>query len=265
MGSPVPRPVDAWEAAEQYEQYMGRWSRQAGRAFLRWLALPAGGRWLELGCGTGALTSTILAAASPRSLLALDASHTFLGHARQAVDSAAYVAATAEALPLAGGLFDAALSGLALNFFPEPEAALRELRRVVRRGGTIAGYVWDYAGGMGMLRAFWDAAVELDPAARELDEGRRFPHQDHTLAALFAAVGLQAVATTALEVPLPYRDFDDYWLPFLDGPGPAPGYVKMLAPEQQAALAARLRETLPVAADGSITLTARAWAVRGTR
>lgn len=263
MASLAPRPVDAWHAAEQYEQYMGRWSRLAAVAFLRWLNLPAGGRWLEIGCGTGALTATIMAEELPRSLLALDPSSRFLALAQQAVDGAVCVTATAEALPARDHTFDAALSGLALNFFPDPAPALCELRRVVRPGGTIAAYVWDYAGGMEMLRHFWDTAVALDPAAAALDEGRRFPQQDHTLAALFAAAGLQAVATTALDVPLHYRDFDDYWLPFLDGPGPAPGYVKTLPASQQQALAERLQATLPVAADGTITLTARAWAIRG--
>lgn len=258
------RPVDAWEAAEQYERFMGRWSRLVGAAFLRWLALPAG-RWLEIGCGTGALTAVIATEGAARSLAALDPSSRFLQQAQQEVAAALLVAGTAEALPLAAGAFDAVLSGLALNFFPQPELALREMGRVARPGGTVAGYVWDYAEGMEMLRIFWDAAVALDPAAAPLHEGRRFPQTDATLAALFRGAGLQAVAATALVVPLHYRSFDDYWLPFLDGPGPAPGYVKTLAPARRQALAGRLQAALPVAADGSIALTARAWAVRGKK
>jgi SAM-dependent methyltransferase len=265
MDAATTGPVDSWDEAEQYEQYMGRWSRLAAAAFLRWLGLPAGEQWLEVGCGTGALTATIVAEAAAASLLAMDSSRRFLSRARQAVPGARFAAATVERLPLADQQVDAILSGLALNFFPDQQAALRELRRVVRPGGTIAAYMWDYAQGMGMLRTFWDAATALDPAARELDEGRRFPQQDGALATLFAVSGLRAVATAALEVEQHYSDFDDYWQPFLDGPGPAPGYVNRLAPARQAALAEALRAALPRAADGSITLTARAWGVRGTR
>lgn len=257
------QPVDSWEAAEQYERYMGRWSRLAGAAFLDWLACPPDGRWLEVGCGTGALTATILARARPAALVAADLSTRFLGRARRAVPEALFAGSAAGRLPVRTDDFDVAVSGLALNFFPDQEAALRELRRAVRPGGVVAAYVWDYAGGMEMLRHFWDAVVALDPAAGALDEGLRFPQQDGDLAALFRAAGLRDVATATLDVPAVYRDFDDYWLPFLDGPGPAPGYVKTLPPPQRAALTERLRATLPTRPDGSIGLRARAWAVRG--
>jgi hypothetical protein len=106
--------------------------------------------------------------------------------------------------------------------------------------------------------------VALDPAASTLDEGSRFPIcRPDRLAALFTSAGLARVDTTALKVPIPFGDFDDYWTPFLDGQGPAPGHCAGLPESARDRLAERLRSTLPTAADGSIGLSARAWAVRG--
>jgi hypothetical protein len=139
------------------------------------------------------------------------------------------------------------------------------MRRVAAPSGTVAAYVWDYAEGMRLMRAFWDAAAALDPAAASLDEGRRFPLcRPEPLARLFAAAGLREVATRAIDVPTVFRDFDDYWDPFLGGQGPAPAYCVGLAEDARTALRERLRTSLPVAPDGRIRLTARAWAVRGT-
>jgi hypothetical protein len=138
------------------------------------------------------------------------------------------------------------------------------MRRTARPGGLIGSYVWDYAGEMQLMRHFWDAAVALDPAAVELDEGRRFhfcnPEQ---LTKLFERAGLQRVETEAIDVPTVFRDFDDYWRPFLSGEAPAPGYAMSLSETQRATLRDRIREDLPIEPDGSIHLIARAWAVKG--
>ncbi len=141
-----------------------------------------------------------------------------------------------------------------------------EMHRAVRQGGRVALYVWDYAGKMEFMRYFWEAASDLDPAARALDEGARFPicHPGR-LAALFEDAGLNQVETRPIDLATRFFGFDDYWLPFLGGQGPAPGYTASLSEEARAALRERLRSVLPVQRDGSIHLTARAWAVRGTR
>jgi SAM-dependent methyltransferase len=158
------------------------------------------------------------------------------------------------------------VSGLVLKFLPSPERAVAEMVRVTRPGGVVAAYVWDYAGRMGLIRHFWDGAVALDPGARERDEGRRFPLCDpDRLDALFRTAGLGLVASRAIDVPTAFRDFDDYWQPFLGGQGPAPGYAMGLDEGRRAAPRDHIRSRLPISPDGSIHLVARAWAVRGTR
>ena len=172
----------------------------------------------------------------------------------------------AGSLPRTLSAYDIVVSGLVLNFVPHPGQALREMVRAVRKGGTVAAYVWDYAGQMQLMRSFWNAAVALDPAAGKLDEGQRFPLcQPESLRQLFQTAQLRKVEVRSIDVPTTFRDFDDYWSPFLGGQGPAPGYAMSLSEERRVALRDHLRATLPIAADGSLHLIARAWAVRGVR
>jgi SAM-dependent methyltransferase len=237
------------------------------REFVAALGVPDGARWLDVGCGTGALTGTILDLAAPRDIDGVDPSPGFLAHAeRQLSDPrVSFTVGDALALPFEAGAFDAVVSGLALNFIPDRERAVAEMGRVTRVGGVVAAYVWDYAGEMQLMRAFWDAAAVLDPAALDLDEGRRFGDvcRSDALMSLFAGAGLHDVDAWSIDVPTHFADFDDYWLPFLGGQGPAPSYAMSLEEPRRIALRDRLHATLPVASDGSINLTARAWAVRG--
>lgn len=259
---------DVWASGAAYEPYVGRWSRVVAREFLNWLALPANLRWLDVGCGTGAITQTILALASPRYAIGVDPSSGFVEFMRQQIHDARFCFEVRDArdLQFQDGSFDVAVAGLVLNFVPEPERAVVEMVRVVQRGGVVAAYVWDYAGEMQLMRHFWDATVELDPAVREHDEGARFPIcKPAPLEKLFRAAGLDQVAVRAIDVPTIFRDFDDYWLPFLAGQAPAPRYAMALSEERRAALRERIRANLPVESDGSIHMIARAWAVRGTR
>lgn len=264
----VGNPEDVWAVGDAYEPYIGRWSRIIAKEFLRWLAIAPGKRWAEVGSGTGALTQTILAEASPARVRASDASEGFVAYARAHVtDSrATFEVADARALPMGWGDADAVVSGLMLNFVPEPAGAVAEMARVARPGGVAAAYVWDYAEGMELLRRFWEAAAARDPESLELDEGRRFPNcRPEPLDTLFRDGGFTRVQTRAIDVPTVFRDFDDYWSPFLGGQGPAPTYAMSLSEEHRRRLRERLRETLPTEADGSIALKARAWAVRGTK
>lgn len=264
----APRESDIWADGAAYEGYIGRWSRAVAREFLAWLAVAPGRQWLDVGCGTGALSQTILERAEPAAVHGLDRSEAYVAVARRQVQDPRVQFDTGDAAALLAepAAFDAVVSGLMLNFVPEPALAVDGMARAARPGGVVAAYVWDYAGKMQLLRHFWNAAAALDPRALELDEGRRFPLcHPHRLADLLRAAGLRAVEVRAIDVATDFRDFDDYWAPFLSGQGPAPSYVMSLGDEQRAALRERLRQSLPAALDGSIPLVARAWAVRGVR
>jgi SAM-dependent methyltransferase len=333
---------DVWAVAGAYEAYVGRWSRRVAAEFVRWLDIPAGRRWLDAGCGTGALSETVLGAATPATVIGVDMSRGFLSEAQRRISAAStsasapasasasgsapasasasasgnatgkaagratqgnatgeaagpttpgnatgkapgratpgnatgeaagpvttgFVAGDAAALPLADGRFDAVVSGLALNFVPRPQRAVAEFARVAAPGATVAAYVWDYADGMRMMRYFWDAAIDVDPAAAERDEGPRFPIcHPGALREAWTEAGFTGVETRAIEVPTVFADFDDYWRPFLGGQGPGPAYLLAMPAGQREAVRALLDRRLPRRADGSIALTARAWAARGT-
>ncbi|HSC07286.1 MAG TPA: methyltransferase domain-containing protein [Steroidobacteraceae bacterium] len=257
---------DTWAAGKRYEPYVGRWSRLVAKDFLAWMMAPQNLDWLDVGCGTGALTELLLQQTRPRSVKGIDPSAGFVEHARAHIvdPRATFDVADAQAIPVKSAQFDAAVSGLVLNFVPKPWLAVREMARAVRPEGLVAAYVWDYAGKMELMRHFWNAAVELDRAAVELDEGRRFPLcQPSPLTELFAQAGVREVQVLPIDVPTQFRDFDDYWTPFLGGQGPAPGYAMSLSEERREVLRDRIRARLPIASDGSIELIARAWAVRG--
>ncbi|NTU62860.1 MAG: methyltransferase domain-containing protein [Chloroflexi bacterium] len=259
---------EAWASGDAYEGNVGRWSRRIAPRFLDWLEVPPDRMWLDVGCGTGALSQTILQWAAPRGITSLDRSASFVGHVRSRVDDqrVRFVVGDAQALPGAASIYDAVVSGLVLNFVPEPQRAVNDMARVTRSDGSVAVYVWDYADKMQQMRYFWDAAAALDPAARALDEGRRFSIcQPPALTNLFQNAGLRDVAVQAIDIATRFRDFDDYWLPFLGGQGPAAGYAVSLTAERRAVLRDRIRATLPFASDGSIPLMARAWAVRGAK
>jgi SAM-dependent methyltransferase len=262
-------PDDVWAAGDLYEPFVGRWSRRVAPEFLAWLGVPQHKAWLDVGCGTGALTQTILESSSPRSVRSIDASPGYVDHARARIGAgsvATFEVADARSLPVEEATVDAAVSALVLNFVPEPALAVNEMSRVLGAGGVAAAYVWDYSGRMELLRRFWDAAIALDPAARDLDEGIRFPIcRPEALAEVFSGSGLVDVQTRSIDVPTVFRDFEDYWSPFLGGQGPAPGYAMSLEEPRRVALRDRIRSSLPVEEDGTIRLVARAWAVRGRK
>lgn len=260
------RGSDRWLSGSAYESYIGRWSRLVAPGFLDWLAIPPARRWLDAGCGTGALTEAILARCAPSSVVGVDPSESFVAHVRTTLvdPRVTFEIGTAAETGLDDGDVDVVVSALVLNFVPDLSAALAEARRVLSPGGTVAGYVWDYAEGMELLRRFWDAAVAVEPEARGMDEAVRFGHvAAEPLAAAFAAAGLSAVDVRPIDVRTVFVDFDDLWTPFLGGTGVGPAFVASLGEAARDALREQLRASLEAEPDGSIRLMARAWAVRG--
>jgi trans-aconitate methyltransferase len=256
----------AWHSANAYDAYVGRWSRRVAPEFLRWLARAEGLAWVDVGCGTGELVAAISSACQPASVLGVDPSDGFLSQARVRImdPRVRFESGDASHLPCESSASDSTVSGLVLNFVRDSEAMMREMVRITRRGGTIAAYVWDYAGGMQMMRHFWDAAVAMNPDDAKLDQAERFPLcQPAPLAALFEQADLQSVSVRAIDVPTAFRDFDDFWTPFLGGTGAAPTYLASVSEELRERIRLHLASRLTPKGDGPIELTARAWAVRG--
>lgn len=259
-------PHEHWAAGDAYEQFMGRWSREVAARFLTWLSPRRLQSWLDVGCGTAALTRTILAAANPQMVVGLDPSIGFVQYASQQTPAASFLGAVGDALPHKDETFDAVVSGLALNFMPQLRPAIAEMRRTVKAGGTVAAYVWDYAGQMEFLRYFWDAALALDAQTITVHEGYRFPIcQPDPLRQLWQQAGLRHVFVEALDIPTSFDNFASYWQPFTLGNFPAPRYLLSLDEAQRKRLHDHVQAAIPTADDGSIHLIARVWAVRGTR
>jgi SAM-dependent methyltransferase len=257
-----------WAGSDAYERYIGRWSRPVADQFVLWLDVPPGQRWLDVGCGTGALSQAILKRSAPASLIGVDPVEPFIARAAAALTDphASFRLGSAADAGLSDGAADVVVAGLVLNFVPDVEAALAEWRRVLAPGGRVGAYVWDYVRGMGFIRHFWDAAVAVDPAAAAVDQGGQSGvTAAGQLEAAFRAAGFVAIEARSIATPTVFADFDDLWDPFLGGTGGAPGYVATLGEAHRAAIREQLRRSVVAKPDGSIHLEARAWAVRARR
>lgn len=260
-----------WQGADAYQAYMGRWSRPLADLFLPWLTAPTFARWLDIGCGTGSLSAAILACADPASVHGIDPSPDFITMAKSHVidPRATFDVADALALPAPTGSYDTVVAGLVLNHIPEPGPATAavEMVRVTRSGGLTAAYVWDYSGEMQFIRTFWEAAAAVDPDASAHDPRVAYHIcKPEPLAALFESTGLSDITVDAIDLPMHFRNFDDYWVPHtLRGPSPPQRYLATVDDEMKTALREHLWSSLPFAADGTISLIGRAWAVKGTK
>jgi SAM-dependent methyltransferase len=255
-----------WSGGSAYDGYVGRWSRLVAAEFVPWLPVPTGATWIDVGCGTGELTRSILRLAAPGKVVSLDPSSGYLDHARATTTDprVEFRQGNDQDVRSIAITADAVVSGLVLNFVPDAVEALRSAAEVTSPGGLIAAYVWDYEDGMMMMRHFWDAAIEEDPAARSKGEGSRFPLcKPDPLKAAFDTAGLSDVVIRPIDVTDSFENFEEYWAPFLSGEAAAPGYLASLPAQRQAKVREIVRNRVPIAADGSITLTCRAWAVRG--
>jgi SAM-dependent methyltransferase len=251
-------------SADAYDRHVGRYSHALARALIDAAGVRPGQQALDVGCGPGALTSELAARLGPEGVAAVDPSTPFVDACRRRLPGVRVEIAAAEALPFPDDAFDAVLSQLVVNFISDPPAGLHEMRRVARPGGTVAAAVWDYAGEMTLLRRFWDAAVALDPSARDRDEGMCMPYcTEEALRELWSEAGLAGIRVSAATVAADYQDFDDLWQPLESGVGPSGAYASSLPPERRRALAAELRRRLGVG-DQPFRLSARAWIVTGT-
>src|SRR5689334_6322297 len=245
-------------AADDYDRFMGRYSVPLAERFANFAGVATGGTALDVGCGPGALTRELVNRLGPDAVSAVDPSESFVAAVTERLPGVTVQRAAAEQLPFPDGRFDAALAQLVVHFMSDPDAGLREMRRVTRSGGTVAACVWDHAGGRGPLSVYWQAVKELDPAAE--DESKRAGSRGGHLGELLRAAGLQDVTETELSVDVVHPTFEDWWAPFTTGVGPAGSYIASLEPEQRVRLRERCRELYP---DPPFTLTAIAWAARG--
>lgn len=252
--------------AEAYERFMGRWSRQLAPLFVEFADPPGSSTILDAGSGTGALAMVLQSLLPTSRVTGIDPSRVYVDYARanNSDPMITFEVGDARRLGFENDSFDATLSLLVVNFIPDAPRAVQEFRRVTRPGGVVAACVWDYADGMEMLRFFWDEAVALDPSAESKDE-RHMPYcEDGGLATLWKTAGLESVQEKALTISMQYTSFEDYWLPFLEGQGPAGSHVLSLTEGQQVELRDRLRgRILGDRPNTSFTLKARAWTVRG--
>jgi SAM-dependent methyltransferase len=250
--------------ADAYENYMGRWSRKVAPRFVEWLKPASGKSWVDVGCGSGALTSAIAAACKPSRLVGIDSSASYVARAAKSVPLGEFREGRAISIDLPNDGFDYAVSGLVLNFIADPPKAINEMARVVRPGGTVALYVWDYGGHMQIMRYFFDCARPVDPKSSEFDDGIQAPIcRPGALADAFGTAGLADVATTAIDITAAFADFDDYWKPFLAGTGSAPKYCQSLDEATRRQIRDAIQARLPTSPDGEILLAVRAWAVKG--
>jgi SAM-dependent methyltransferase len=249
-------------SGDAYDRFMGRYSRELAPRLLAFAGIAEGMRALDVGCGSGSLTSALADRLGAANVAAADPSEPLLAACAARVPGADVRRAPAEELPWPDASFDAVLSQLVLNFVADADAAVAQMRRVTVPGGIVASCTWDYGVGMRMLRTFWDAAGELDPRAP--DESSMRYRSEEELASLWERGGLDDVATGPLEVEVAYGSFDDYWEPFTLGVGPAGAFCASLDPQQREALREGCFSRLGSPA-GPFSLTARAFAVRGTR
>jgi SAM-dependent methyltransferase len=245
-------------AAEAYDLFMGRYSRQLSPQLADLAGVRAGQRVLDVGCGPGALTAELVGRVGAEAVSAVDPSETFVAAAHTRHPGVDVQRASAEQLPFADGAFDAALAQLVVHFMTDPVAGLREMKRVTSSSGVVAACVWDHAGERSPLSVFWQAARELDPKTH--DESDLAGAREGHLGELFVAAGLAAIEETSLEASVRFESVDDWWEPFTLGVGPAGAYAQSLDEASRELLRARCEELLPAA---PFTLSTWAWAVRG--
>jgi ubiquinone/menaquinone biosynthesis C-methylase UbiE len=260
------REAKMFSASAGYERFMGRWSRLLAPAFVAFAGVRNGDRVLDVGTGTGSVASAIEAKMPSSEIVGVDPSEGFIAYARKNAKSgrAHFEVGDGQALKFKDASFDHTLALLVMNFIPDHDKAIAEMRRVTRPGGVVSACVWDYNEGMQSLRFFWDEAVAQDPALEPKDERHMKLSRQGQLAELWKKAGLINVQEEPLTIDQAFSSFDDYWGPFTKGAGPGGAYVVSLPADRRQQLEARMRKrVLENRQDGAFILKARAWCVRG--
>jgi SAM-dependent methyltransferase len=247
---------------EAYERFMGRWSRAAGTIFLDWIAAPAGARWIDVGCGTGAFTELVLDRCSPSAVVAVDPAQDQIEQARKkpVAKRADFRVGDAQALPFETGEFDVVASALVINFVPDRPRMVAEMRRVGRPGALVASYVWDFADGgapnVPILRGLTQIGARSPAVSGTAESGLK------PLTAMFAAAGLKDIRTRKINIALTYPDFEDFWVSQTPAYSPSGKVIASLSDGDRAKLKETVRDSLHAGPGGSITRLATANAIR---
>jgi ubiquinone/menaquinone biosynthesis C-methylase UbiE len=245
--------------AEDYDRFMGRYTPALAAALADAAGIQPGMRVLDVGCGPGGLTRELATRLGPGNVAAIDPAAHFAAACRDRNPGADVRTGVAEQLPWPAAHFDGALSCLVIGFMRDPGQGVAEMARVTRPGGIVAACMWDIAnGGMTMLRIFWTAARQVEPAAP--GESAMTGTTDGDIARHLRQADLEHVTSGALTSHAHYAGFDDFWQSFTLAVGPAGHYLHSLDASKQAAIRDACRAQLP---GGPFTLPARAWYARG--
>jgi len=238
-------PPNLFSDGKAYERLMGRWSKLAGEKFLDWLGTPKGLAWLDVGCGNGAFTEVLIARGAPAAVTGIDPSEGQLAYARTrpGTKRAQFRIASAQDLPFAADSFDAASMALVITFVPDPLEAAQEMARVVRPGGTVATYMWDFPAGGFPLEPI-SAALNAMGMAPLLPPNRDASRRE-SMQAIWKQAGLQSIDTDVIRIQVAYSDFDDFWDSNSVPIGPSGKAIADLSPRERDELKSRLREQLP--------------------
>jgi ubiquinone/menaquinone biosynthesis C-methylase UbiE len=258
----MPEIRPAFDDADAYERYMGRWSRAIGEKFLSWLSPPKDARWLDIGCGTAAFSELIAQHCAPQSLSGIDPSPQQIAFAQARLPQADMRVADSMALPFGDDEFDVVASALVLHFIPDRGKAFAEMKRVARPGAVVAAYTWersrneDHAPYARMLQGFEAIGVEATRSPTVPEQ------QMQGLRASAEASALSDIVTTQIEAAQSFRNFDEYWEVQTLTVSPLGKAAAKLDESQRARLRETMRGLLPIASDGSITYSARAVALK---
>jgi ubiquinone/menaquinone biosynthesis C-methylase UbiE len=258
----------AFDDADAYDRYMGRWSRAIGEKFLAWVDAPKNLSWLEVGCGTGAFTKVILEHAAPNKIVGIDPSAQQVDHARNAVSSpkADFRIATAIDLPFADDEFDVVVSALVIHFVPDRPKAFQEMLRVARRRGIVAGYTWRKSPTI-IDAPYGPLAREVINIAGDVMSSATVPEaMPDGMRAALTANGYGDIEIATIEATQTFRDFEDYWHSQTGTfPHPVAKSVAALSDGDRQRVRDNLRAALAPASDGTVTYASRATAFKARK